>query len=975
MRECWSITRRELAGFFHSSIAYIFIGAFLAVSLFVVFWVDTFFARNLANVHALFQWMPLLLIFLAAAITMRMWSEERRAGTLESLLTTPVSLARLIIGKFLACFLLILITLVLTLGLPLTVSLIGPLDWGPVIGGYVAALLLASTYVAVGLFVSARTQNQIVSLIVTSLVCLALYLPGSRLVTALFSAPVAHALSLVGTGSRFDSITRGVLDVRDLYYYLSLTVAFLVLNGISLERLRWGGHTVATHKGHSRKIWIGALVIVNVLLANVWLAPLTGARVDLTHNHIYTLSPATHDELASLSEPLLIKGIFSQKTQPLLAPLVPRLKNLIREYGIAGGKHVEVRFVDPQQSPGSAAKLARRYGIKPVPFRNQSRYEASVVNAYFDVLVKYGDQFKVLDYRKLISVQEDPTGHLKVNLKAPEYALTSTIRHVVGSYQRKGNVFASLREPVTLHGYISATQDLPKPLAKLRKELTGQLADLEKQAGGKLKVKIQDPQANGGKLADVIAKRYGFQPMVASLLDTKPFYFYLLLQRGDQAVPVAFPADLKADSLKQAIITGLDQFASGMRKTVAVFAPQVNPMLARMGRSPGPRYTHLIQALRTHAIVKNTDLSSGHVPDGTQLLLVLAPNAVKPKQLFAIDQFLMTGGRVVIAASPYQVKMGPDGLQVDKHKTGLAKWLARKGISIEPSLVMDKQNATFPVPVYHDVGGLTLREYYAMPYPYFPYVSGAGLNPDSPATRALGQVTLSWASPIELDHKKLGNDKVTRLLTSSPHSWLSTSTDVVPAKSASGMPLPFEPKGKQSRHLLAVAVSGRFTSWFSDHPNPLLAAADSTKADPKSATGTKAADKNANKKKPKPVFTSIIKHSPAASRLIVIGSPSFLSDRTMGMIGAGLGRSYDQPIQFAQNIVDWSLQSPAMLNLRDKTSTSRLLEPLSHGAQVFWEYANYGLALLGLILAALIAWWRRARRRARFARWLAREGA
>src|SRR5690606_18763581 len=123
--------------------------------------------------------------------------------------------------------------------LPITVSLLGPLDWGPVVGGYVATLCLAAAYVAIGLFVSARTDNQIVSLIVTALICGAFYVIGSDALTRLFGNWGGEALKLLGSGSRFESITRGVIDFRDIYYYLSILGAFLVLNVYVLERLRW----------------------------------------------------------------------------------------------------------------------------------------------------------------------------------------------------------------------------------------------------------------------------------------------------------------------------------------------------------------------------------------------------------------------------------------------------------------------------------------------------------------------------------------------------------------------------------------------------------------------------------------------------------------------------------------------------------------------------------------------------------------
>jgi ABC-2 type transport system permease protein len=231
----WRIAQKEFTGFFSSPVAFIFFGAFLSVSLFVFFWVETFFARNIADVRPLFEWMPVLLVFLVAAVTMRMWAEERRSGTMEFLLTLPVSSLQLVLGKFLACLGLVAIALTLTLPLPITVSLLGPLDWGPVLGGYLAALFLAAAYTAIGLFISALSANQIVSLMVTVAVCGFFYLLGSDSLTALFGNLAAEYLKLLGAGSRFDSITRGVIDLRDLYFYLSLVGVFLTLHKAEIE--------------------------------------------------------------------------------------------------------------------------------------------------------------------------------------------------------------------------------------------------------------------------------------------------------------------------------------------------------------------------------------------------------------------------------------------------------------------------------------------------------------------------------------------------------------------------------------------------------------------------------------------------------------------------------------------------------------------------------------------------------------------
>ena len=239
MRQVLAITRKELEGYFGSPMALIFVGAYLAVTLFVFFWADAFFARGLADVRPLFRWTPVLLIFLVAALTMRPWSEEQRSGTLELLLTLPLSPTQLVLAKFLAVMAQVTVALALTIFLPITVSLLGDLDWGPVIGGYLAAVLLAAAYAALGLLISSRTDNQIIALIATALGCGLLYLLGSPALTAFFGGGADAILRALGTGSRFESIQRGMVDLRDLVYYLSLTTLFLSLNVLSLASLRW----------------------------------------------------------------------------------------------------------------------------------------------------------------------------------------------------------------------------------------------------------------------------------------------------------------------------------------------------------------------------------------------------------------------------------------------------------------------------------------------------------------------------------------------------------------------------------------------------------------------------------------------------------------------------------------------------------------------------------------------------------------
>jgi ABC-2 type transport system permease protein len=170
---------------------------------------------------------------------MRLWAEERKQGTLEVLLTLPAEDHELVAGKFLASWALLATGLGLTLVLPLTVSSLGDLDWGPVVGGYVGALLLGAAYLAVGQFVSATTENQILAFILALVVCLGLYGLGADTFAGLFPDRTAAVMRSLASGSRFESIARGVIDLRDLVYYVSLTVFFLAASVGALRVRRW----------------------------------------------------------------------------------------------------------------------------------------------------------------------------------------------------------------------------------------------------------------------------------------------------------------------------------------------------------------------------------------------------------------------------------------------------------------------------------------------------------------------------------------------------------------------------------------------------------------------------------------------------------------------------------------------------------------------------------------------------------------
>ncbi|MEZ4474591.1 MAG: Gldg family protein [bacterium] len=579
-----TIARKELRSSFLSPIALIFLGVFLVGTLFIFFTYSKFFVRNLADVRPLFSWLPVLLIFLVSAVTMRQWSEEQKMGTLEILLTLPLRTRDLVLGKFAAGMALVAVALLLTLPLPITVSMLGELDWGPVLGGYVAALLVAGMYMAIGLCVSARTDNQIVALMVTALVCSALYFIGSDSVAGLVGADAGNVLRGLGSGSRFLSIERGVLDLRDLAYYLSLTGFFLVLNVQFLELKRLEGQPGDGKTRRPAMLLTIGLAALNTVALNLWLAPVTKARADLTADGEYSISDVTTGVLAGLNEPLEITGYFSEKTHPLLAPLVPRLKDFLSEYQVRGGGKVTVSFVEPTAE--IEEEIDEQYGIKSVPFRISGQNEEAVVNSYFHVLVRYGSEYEVLSFQDLIEIHADDND-VQVRLRNAEYDVTRAIKKVSQGFESLESVLARNNQQAKLTAYISPAEKLPAEFKEVPDRLKKVADALGPKRGGRFSFEIVNPDGNAALQQDILA-RYRFQPMAVDPFSEDRFFMHLLLQTGDHAEQIFPQGGLSEADLRTAIEAAIKRGTPGFLKTIGLYDGGAGGRAAdALGSAPG----------------------------------------------------------------------------------------------------------------------------------------------------------------------------------------------------------------------------------------------------------------------------------------------------------------------------------------------------------------------------------------------------
>jgi ABC-2 type transport system permease protein len=232
MRQVVHIFRKEFSAYFISPIAYIVIAIFLLVTGWFFF--ATFFLFNQANLRAFYTLLPVVFAFVIPATTMRLISEEINVGSDEILLTMPVTFRDVILGKFLASVALVVAMMIPTLAYPLTVSLMGQLDWGPVVGGYLGAVFLGAAFSAVGLFASALTRNQIIAFIIGLAVCFTLTLIDKMLY--FLPQSLLGVFAYLGADFHFQNIAKGIIDSRDILYFVS--ICFVGLYGAYLALLQ-----------------------------------------------------------------------------------------------------------------------------------------------------------------------------------------------------------------------------------------------------------------------------------------------------------------------------------------------------------------------------------------------------------------------------------------------------------------------------------------------------------------------------------------------------------------------------------------------------------------------------------------------------------------------------------------------------------------------------------------------------------------
>ena len=247
-------------------------------------------------------------------------------------------------------------------------------------------------------------------------------------------------------------------------------------------------------------------------------------------------------------------------------------------------------------------------------------------------------------------------------------------------------------------GYVTDENQLPEGLVPVVTDLRSALDELKEESNGKFDWSLVDPRSGDGSIEQQIQEGYGFSPMATSLFDTETFYFYMTINDGETLVSVPLPDVRDVAGLKSSLEEGLKRFASGLLKGVALNVPVSAPQgFPQQQQRPGPQFGDLRMNLSDVFDVETASLDSD-VPTDVDVLISVGPQSLSREKVFAIDQFLMRGGTVVIASGAFQTELTSQNLMAMATNTGLDDWLAHHGVTIEKSMVLDSQNSRFPVP-------------------------------------------------------------------------------------------------------------------------------------------------------------------------------------------------------------------------------------------------------------------------------------
>ena len=429
----WALAKRDLLLYFSSPTGYVFITLFIFLSAAAAFWQDQFFLRNLANLDQLNALLPLLLLFFIPALTMSVWSEEKKLGTDELLLTLPASDLEIVLGKYLATLVVYEASLFLAVSYVVVLFYLGSPDLGLMFSNYLGYWFVGAALISVGMLASLLTRNATIAFIIGALFCGALMLTTSG--AGAFSVNLERLLRPFVMETHFQDFAKGILSLTAVFYFVAVTAFFLYLNVLVLSRRHW------PNRADGYPLWahhtVRAIAIVAILISTgTLLARGNSLRLDVTAERLHTLSDETRELIAALpsDRPVFIQAYISPNVPEPFVQTRSNLISILEEIDSLAGPRVEVLIEDTDPFTDASRDARETFGIVPRGYRDIGSARAQVAQMFLGIAFTCGAEEQVI-------------GFLDRGLPA-EYEIMRSIRVVSGSERRRVGVIKTMIDMV-----------------------------------------------------------------------------------------------------------------------------------------------------------------------------------------------------------------------------------------------------------------------------------------------------------------------------------------------------------------------------------------------------------------------------------------------------------------------------------------------------------------------------------------------
>lgn len=903
--------RRELAAFFTNPAAYIVTVIFLVAS--GIFFFSTFFINGRADLRNFFSLLPIMLSLFVPALTMRLFSEELRSGSFETLMTLPVTSAQVILGKFLAAFLTSAAMLVPTLFYVVTACVFGKVDFGPIIGGYFGAFFLCALYSAIGIFSSALTKNQIIAFFTALALSFALILFGMVLI--FLPAPLVQFFSWLSVTTHFQQISRGIADTRDIIYFVSLSAIFLLLTQ----------QKISVKKNRDEKIdcaiFFLILILTNLVGARAFL------RKDLTSGKMYSISPASKELVKNLQEPMSVNVFFSSDLPAPYNSVDQYLRDILVEYKSAANKNFSYKIFDMKKTENE--NIAHSYGINQIQVQKVETTEVSAKAVWMGIAIAYGDDIKIFN-------PIDSTAGL-------EYRLTTAMSKMISINDALAQLNSGLE--VKLFPATELLESGISNLDRLEQTVSSATNSLNEKFFGKINLKIENPSSEEAKQ---ISEKYGIQ--LVTYQDEQSVALGIVVELGENFVSIPLRLQnffgwhlLGLENIQENISDAIESLLSKTVQIGYITGHGENELYANPYGNPyAANSENFRNVLSDIYDLRQINLAEEEIPLNIKCIVINgSKEEFSQSELFKIDQFVMKGGNILFCLDPLVESAENDPNATPAYlapQNGLQKILNAYGIKPGANFVFD-QNC------YQE----NQRNGESRKLEWAPLVMQNALDQKNSITKFLSEMIFLQNGSIDLSEAEKNPDlKTTVLAHSSEKSWLASENIIL----YPGYVFPPSDASQFAEQNLAVLVEGKFPSAFANEEIPIeekISAEDENISEKENAEqiGTNAALATQEK----------ISKGIQNAKIIFVSSAQVTTGKLINESGT------EPMAYFMHNAIDYLNGSEEFSEMRTKGIARNLLEiknPAS--ATAFKLFNQFGLAAL-VTLLGLFVWRARSLRR------------